>query len=48
MFTILYLVVLRTDRYNEENKRQKLMPTPSEDALKQMVDDKKERLKGPL
>ncbi|HHU8788231.1 TPA: conjugal transfer protein TraG, partial [Escherichia coli] len=25
-----------------------LMPTPSEDALKQMVDDKKERLKGPL
>ncbi|HHU7378987.1 TPA: conjugal transfer protein TraG, partial [Escherichia coli] len=26
----------------------KLMPTPSEDALKQMVDDKKERLKGPL
>ncbi|EPO7108774.1 conjugal transfer protein TraG, partial [Escherichia coli] len=24
------------------------MPTPSEDALKQMVDDKKERLKGPL
>ncbi|WP_213059443.1 conjugal transfer protein TraG, partial [Escherichia coli] len=35
-------------RYNEENKRQKLIPTPSEDALKQMVDDKKERLKGPL
>ncbi len=26
----------------------KLMPTPSEDALKEMVDDKKERLKGPL
>ncbi|EBA9300371.1 traG, partial [Salmonella enterica] len=24
------------------------IPTPSEDALKQMVDDKKERLKGPL
>ncbi|HAG7363133.1 TPA: traG, partial [Escherichia coli] len=38
----------QNNRYNEENKRQKLIPTPSEDALKQMVDDKKERLKGPL
>lgn len=40
--------IQQNNRYNEENKRQKLMPTPSEDALKQMVDDKKERLKGPL
>ncbi|EOK8970281.1 conjugal transfer mating-pair stabilization protein TraG [Escherichia coli] len=40
--------IQQNNRYNEENKRQELMPTPSEDALKQMVDDKKERLKGPL
>lgn len=40
--------IQQNNRYNEESKRQKLMPTPSEDALKQMVDDKKERLKGPL
>ena len=40
--------IQQNNRYNEENKRQKLIPTPSEDALKQMVDDKKERLKGPL
>ncbi len=40
--------IQQNNRYNEENKRQKLMPTPSEDALKQMVGDKKERLKGPL
>ncbi len=40
--------IQQNNRYNEENKRQKLMPTLSEDALKQMVDDKKERLKGPL
>lgn len=40
--------IQQNNRYNEENKRQILMPTPSEDALKQMVDDKKERLKGPL
>ena len=31
--------IQQNNRYNEENKRQKLMPTPSEDALKQMVDD---------
>ncbi|MEH4297744.1 conjugal transfer mating-pair stabilization protein TraG [Enterobacter ludwigii] len=40
--------IQQNNRYNEENKQQKLIPTPSEDALKQMVDDKKERLKGPL
>ena len=40
--------IQQNNRYNEENKRQKLMPTPSEDALKQMVDDKKERYEGAI
>ncbi len=40
--------IQQNNRYNEENKRQKLMPTPSEDALKQMVDDKKRTIEGAI
>ncbi|EGY9635652.1 conjugal transfer mating pair stabilization protein TraG [Salmonella enterica subsp. enterica serovar Rough O:c:z] len=39
---------LQNNRYNEERESQKLIPEPSEDALKKMIDDKKDRLKGPL
>ncbi len=40
--------IQQNNRYNEENKRQKLMPTPSEDALKQMVDDRERTIEGAI
>ncbi|EFB5463459.1 conjugal transfer protein TraG [Escherichia coli] len=36
------------NKYNEERESQKIIPEPSEEAVKKMIDDKKERLKGPL
>lgn len=38
----------QNNRYNEERESQRLIPEPSEDALNKMIDDKKDRLKGPL
>ncbi|EJJ1913940.1 conjugal transfer mating pair stabilization protein TraG [Salmonella enterica] len=38
----------QNNRYNEERGSQRLIPEPSEDALNKMIDDKKDRLKGPL
>ncbi|EEB1092801.1 conjugal transfer mating pair stabilization protein TraG [Salmonella enterica] len=38
----------QNNRYNEERESQMLIPEPSEDALNKMIDDKKDRLKGPL
>ncbi|EAT0833293.1 conjugal transfer protein TraG [Salmonella enterica] len=38
----------QNNRYNEERDSQRLIPEPSEDALNKMIDDKKDRLKGPL
>ncbi|EOP0509394.1 conjugal transfer protein TraG, partial [Escherichia coli] len=38
----------QNNKYNEERESQKIIPEPSEEAVKKMVDDKKDRLKGPL
>lgn len=38
----------QNDKYHKEVESQKLVPSPSEEALKKMVNDKKDRLKGPL
>ncbi|HGB3610016.1 TPA: conjugal transfer protein TraG, partial [Salmonella enterica subsp. enterica serovar Eastbourne] len=40
--------IRQSTRYNEERESQKIIPEPSEEALKKMIDDKKDRLKGPL
>ncbi|EJO3305543.1 conjugal transfer protein TraG, partial [Escherichia coli] len=41
-------VLSQNNKYNEERESQKIIPEPSEEAVKKMVDDKKDRLKGPL
>ncbi|EJR1734715.1 conjugal transfer mating pair stabilization protein TraG [Salmonella enterica] len=38
----------QNNKYNEERESQKIIPEPSEEAVKKMIDDKKDRLKGPL
>ncbi|EES9178912.1 conjugal transfer protein TraG [Escherichia coli] len=38
----------QNNKYNEERESQKIIPEPSGEAVKKMIDDKKERLKGPL
>lgn len=40
--------IQQNDKYHKEVESQKIIPTPSKDALKKMIDDKKDRLKGPL
>lgn len=41
-------VLSQNNKYNEERESQKIIPEPSGEAVKKMIDDKKERLKGPL
>ncbi|EMX28171.1 conjugal transfer mating-pair stabilization protein TraG [Escherichia coli] len=38
----------QNNKYNEERESQKIIPEPSEETVKKMIDEKKERLKGPL
>ncbi|EEZ9088227.1 conjugal transfer protein TraG, partial [Escherichia coli] len=38
----------QNNKYNEERESQKIIPEPSGEAVKKMIDGKKERLKGPL
>ncbi|ELE8607982.1 conjugal transfer mating pair stabilization protein TraG [Salmonella enterica] len=40
--------IQQNDKYHKEVESQKIIPTPFKDALKKMIDDKKDRLKGPL
>ncbi|EHK3005840.1 conjugal transfer mating pair stabilization protein TraG [Salmonella enterica subsp. enterica serovar Poona] len=40
--------IQQNDKYHKEVESQKIIPTPSKDALKKMIDDKKDQLKGPL
>ncbi|HAH3308910.1 TPA: hypothetical protein GFZ90_25210 [Escherichia coli] len=38
----------QNNKYDEERESQKIIPEPSGEAVKKMIDGKKERLKGPL
>ncbi|HAX8569314.1 TPA: conjugal transfer protein TraG, partial [Escherichia coli] len=38
----------QNNKYDEERESQKIIPEPSGEAVKEMIDGKKERLKGPL
>lgn len=38
----------QNDKYHREVESQKIIPSPSQDAIKKMIDDKKDSLKGPL
>lgn len=40
--------IRQNTKYNEEKENQKIIPEPSEETLKKMINDKKNRLKGPL
>lgn len=38
----------QNDKYHKEVESQRIIPSPSRDAIKKMTDDKKDSLKGPL
>ncbi|HFU4247096.1 TPA: conjugal transfer protein TraG, partial [Escherichia coli] len=38
----------QNNKYNEERESQKIIPEPSEETVKKMIDEKKNQLKGPL
>ncbi|WP_250186247.1 hypothetical protein, partial [Escherichia coli] len=38
----------QNNKYNEERESQKIIPEPSEETVKKMIDEKKNQLKGSL